>query len=185
MKRVLALITLFLLPVGLIAGCIFGEFGLGYRTLADKNLSDVYGSGALNFTLGVGIKVRHPFSVVVESGYYRNGGKTIGLEENTTLSYIPFMVKGRYNFVAGEDLRPYVGLGLGYIAYSIKNESEALEDVSKGSFGFEAEAGVCYKIQESMGLVVKAGYLYSKAKPFDVKRNIGGLLFSAGVRVKF
>lgn len=185
MKRLVVLIMLFLLPAGLMAGGMFGELGIGYRTLADSNLSDVYGSGAMNFTLGLGIKVGHPFTVVIESGYYRNGGKTTGLQENTTLSYIPFMVKGRYNFVAGEGLEPYVGLGLGYIAYSIKNESEALQDVNKGSFGLEAEAGVYFRIQEGVGLVAKAGYLYSKAKPFDVDRNIGGLLFSAGVRVKF
>jgi len=115
MKKIVVLIMLFLLPAGLMAGGVFGELGIGYRTLADSNLSDVYGSGALNFSLGLGIKVAHPFAVIIESGYYRNGGKTKGLEEDTTFSYIPVMLKGRYSFVAGEGLIPYIGLGLGYM----------------------------------------------------------------------
>ncbi len=185
MKKALMIMVILLLPAMILAGGIFGELGLGYRTLSDSSLNEVYGSGAMQLSFGIGMKIGHPFTVLLEGGYYRNAGKTTGLEEATTMSYIPFMLKGRYNFVAGEGLRPFAGVGVGYIAYRVDNESEGLEDVSEGSFGMEAEAGVCYRFQNKVGLVLKAGYLYSKAKPFGVERNLGGLLFSAGVRVKF
>ena len=184
MKKAAVILVVILMPLALVAGNVFGELGLGYRTIADSNLTDVYGSGGLNFSLNLGYKIGHPFTLLLETGYFSKEGKTIGLEEKTTFSYIPFILKGRYNINSG-NLTPYVGAGVGYVAYKVKNDSPFLEDVSKGTMGFVVETGVCYKIQENFGFLLNAGYLYAKAKPFDVERNIGGVLFSAGLRVKF
>ncbi len=185
MRKAITAILILILPAAIFAGSLFGELGIGYRTLGDSALRDVYGTGSMNFSLGVGTKVAPCFTVLFDAGYYTNSGKTLGLGEKTTLSYIPFLAKARYNFKAGESLRPYVGVGLGYIAYKVKNESEGLENVSKGAFGFQPEAGLCYKFQEKVGAIVNLGYLYAKAKPFDTSRNIGGVLISVGIRAKF
>ncbi len=184
MRKALIIAMVLVLPLGLFAGNLFGEFSLGYRLQGDSTLRDVYGGGALQPTLGVGTHMGK-IHLVLSTGYFANSGKTLGLEEKTTLSYIPLFVKAFYPFKMKSSIHPYVGAGVGLLFYRVSNDSPALEDVSKTAFGFEPEVGICKPISKGRVAVVSLSYLFASAKPFGVSRNLGGLKFSVGLRAKF
>ncbi|GEM_PF-3559793 len=184
MKKLLIVALILALPLGLMGGHLFGEFSLGYRMQGDSTLRDVYGGGALMPTLGVGTHMGK-IHLLLTAGYFSNSGKTLGLEEKTTLSYIPVFVKAFYPFEDMGNFRPYVGLGAGLVFYSVKNESPGLEDVSKSAFGFEPEVGICKPIAQGKAAFLSLSYLFASAKPMDSSRNIGGLKIAAGIRARF
>ncbi len=184
MRKVLIIALVLALPLGLFGGSIFGEFSLGYRLQGDSTLKDVYGGGALQPVLGVGTHLGK-IHVVLSTGYFTNSGKTLGLEEKTTLSYIPLFVKAFYPLMKNANVHPYVGLGAGLVFYKVDNDSPTLEDVNKTAFGFEPEIGLCKPIAKGKAAVVSLSYLFANAKPFGVTRNLGGLRFSVGFRAKF
>ncbi len=183
MRKLLVIMLFLALPAGIFAGGLFGELSLGYRTQGDSTLRDVYGGGALQPTLGIGTHLGK-IHLVLTTGYFTNSGKTLGLEEKTTLSYIPLFVKAFYPLAKG-NLHPYVGLGAGFLFYKVKNESEGLEDVSKSAFGFEPEVGVCKPIAQGRAAFLSLSYLFANAKPFETTRNIGGLKVAVGFRARF
>ncbi len=184
MRKALIIVLVLALPLGLFAGNIFGEFSLGYRLQGDSTLRDVYGGGALQPVLGVGTHLGK-VHLILSAGYFTNSGKTLGLGEKTTLSYIPLFVKAIYPFMMGANVHPYVGAGAGFLFYKVDNDSPTLEDVNKTAFGFEPEIGLCKPVAEGRVVILSLSYLLASAKPFGETRNLGGLRFSVGFRAKF
>ncbi len=184
MRKILIIALVLALPLGLFAGNLFGELSLGYRMQGDSALKDVYGGGALQPALGIGTHLGK-VHLVLTTGYFTNSGKTLGLEEKTTLSYIPLFVKAFYPLMMKSSVHSYVGLGAGFLFYKVDNDSPSLEDVSKTAFGFEPEVGLCRPIAKGKAVVLSLSYLFANAKPFDQTRNLGGLRFSVGFRAKF
>ncbi len=184
MRKLLVIALLLALPIGVFAGGLFGEFSLGYRMQGDSTLRDVYGGGALQPVLGIGTHLGD-IHLVLSTGYFTNSGKTLGLEEKTTLSYIPLFVKAFYPLVKKGNLHPYVGLGAGLLFYKVTNDSPGLEDVSKSAFGFEPEVGLCKPLAQGRAAFLSLSYLFANAKPFETSRNIGGLKIAVGFRARF
>jgi outer membrane protein W len=77
------------------------------------------------------------------------------------LTQIPLLLTGQYHFTAGEKVRLYAGLGIGYY----------LNDMDEGDFFFGAPSGVEAFADDALGYHVAAGMEYFLAE--NVALNLG------------
>lgn len=114
-----------------------------------------------------------------------------GQGQNGTLA---FMINGYYDFLAGEQFSPYIGVGIGYADTNIEfsPSAVAIADAGNGGFAYQGIAGATYNITEDMGIFAEYRYFARDKINLDLTLLPGYLevenvahLFNVGFRVNF
>ena len=187
MKRIFLIITLFIFAVSyLIPSDITGGVSLGFGTVSDSDLSDVYGGGfVFNPYLCYGISDQFAIGIGYETGYKKDGKVGI-FDDPATLEISGFQLFGEYRFKS-KKMSPYLKLGYGY--YTVKNsfETEVLKkyEFSKKGSGVILGGGIRYPLNDKFSITGELDYILLKVEPFDQSINSGGLRFLLGLAAKF
>lgn len=138
-----------------------------------------------------------PFRAEVEFAY-RTGDATglpAAIGTGGDFASTSLMLNGYYMFATASNLKPYVGLGLGYateIDFDIEGGGAAGEYSDSGSFAYQAMLGVEYPVSNQVSLYGEARYF--SAGSVDLPRSGGGgslssdydtLDFNIGLTVNF
>lgn len=108
------------------------------------------------FGLGGGIDFDYyltdMFAIGIEAGYVSFSSDF----DDVATTMIPIMAKATYFF--GEDeIRPYLGLGLGYYLADLTFDGESLE-IYEGGLGFSPRAGLQYSLTDALSLNFNVQY---------------------------
>jgi len=184
MKRTIPLILMFLLGVGLLgaADLQVGVLG-GLRTVADSNLSDVYGSG-LAITPFAAIDLAKGFSLGAAwtLGYSRE--EPIGLlGDPSKFCMSAIELFGRYRFEAGK-VDPFVKAGVAFTSYS-QTIAAAGVDLDESAVGLLLGAGAEYPVGKKLSLIGELGYTLLKVDPLGTDVDLGGFRFQVGAAYSF
>lgn len=105
-----------------------------------------------------------------------------------------FMLNGYYDFMAGEQFSPYIGVGVGYADTNIEfsPSAVAIADAGSGGFAYQGIVGATYNITENMGIFADYRYFARDKVNLDLTLLPGSLevenvahLFNVGFRVNF
>lgn len=146
----------------------------GYFKPEGEWVSSIYKEDVV-YGVKLGVRVWNNLSIWLNGMQYRKTGKTVPLEDITTVTLNPIYLSLRYTFVLGA-FNPYLEGGFTYIYFN--EESEIGTTKSEGR-GFSADAGIELKL--SSHFVIDVGVKYSKisVNPTNFDVQLGGL--QAGV----
>jgi hypothetical protein len=194
-KSILILIALMLSVPALTAGvenpngAATGSFAaLGRFNLllpGDQVYREVYGKSLTHFGLELRRSLGPRLSLWTEASFLSKTGALTFTKEETKLSVIPLEAGVIFRLTPGK-WTPYAGAGLGI--FILKEESEALGSSSTSPIGFCLLAGISGDIGTSFFIDVRAKYQVYKAETSDPSLesvNVGGLVLSAGIGIRF
>jgi len=125
-----------------------------------------------NFSLGAGIHWNTFEDYISPTVYEKADGSTAVYSDLVPQVFVlPMLVKGHYYFDAGNQLKPYVGLGIG-AQYSEQNLYYNIFVSSAENWGFAArpEAGLMYQLPNRRGgFNLNVGYNYATNENPDFK----------------
>ena len=136
-----------------------------------------------------------------DAGVLITGSANLGANASTIVAdgqgsngTLAFMVNGYYDFMAGEQFSPYIGVGVGYADTNIEfsPSAVAIADAGNGGFAYQGIVGATYNITEDMGIFVDYRYFARDKVNLDLTLLPGSLevenvahLFNVGFRVNF
>ncbi len=168
--------------------------GLGYNIVDDVDvtggsfqLDDGYLiQGAIGYDTG-DITSYGKFRVEAEIGYAENdndsatptGGAAINI--GGTLEQTTYMLNGYIDFIPGGSLRPYLGLGLGFVDGKQTVTAGGLTASGSGTeFAYRGAAGVSYHLDDNWALDL--GYRYTA---YEAGGDVENHAFITGIRYGF
>lgn len=187
MRRIFKIMisVLVVLPVVMNAAVIDAGVNFGGRTIGEKSIKDIYGTGAVIMPyLSFNVVSNLYLGVAYEGGYSKDAELGI-YREKSTLKLTGFEFFAAYQFKL-KNLAPYVKVG--YASYSYKQtiDSSAVDfnvDKSKGTFVFGA--GLKLFLGKSLFLSGDMRYVPLKVKPVDVEVDLGGVRYTFGIGYSF
>jgi hypothetical protein len=179
MKKMLIVALLLFVTVGSSFGSILVKVAMFAPT--DSDFDGIYGRG-LMYGGEYLFKVSNSLNLWIGVNYLHMNGKMLFTQEDTSLTLIPIAGGIKYNFISGKTFSPYVAAGLEYVLFK---ESNIIETVNSGAFGFVARGGVTIHLGPKFGFDFFGGYSSCKMKPFDLEFNVGGLEAGAGLVFSF
>jgi hypothetical protein len=152
----------------------------GYFMPTEQAFKEIYGS---NLCWGgeIGTYLSRYFGIWAGVDYYSKMGKLTFTEEDTKLRIAPILV-GAKLFVPISKHSLYLGGGIGYFQYKESNE---IEVIKKGDFGFVGKAGLVLRFGAAFFFDLQGSYTSCKVKPAELEANLGGLLVGAGIGFQF
>ncbi|UCC41209.1 MAG: outer membrane beta-barrel protein [Candidatus Aminicenantes bacterium] len=181
MKKITAIIaSIVFLSVSAIAADFMVELKTSYFAPSEQIFKDVYGSG---MTIGgeIGITLWKGLGIWAGADYFSRKGELTFTEESTKIQIIPLYAGIRYQFQQ-EKIAPYIGLGIGYFRFK---ETNPIGKVEEGDIGYIGQVGCLFKVVGSLFFDIKGSYSYCKAKPMDIKADMGGLKAGIGIGFEF
>jgi len=173
---------IFMLCLGLLAYMAYPvdlELGLNFggRTVSDKEIKEVYGSGIIYFPY-LSIKVWKGIRIGAgyEGGYSRNG--EIGIySEPATLKITGFELFVSHQFKL-KKWRPFLKLGYGFYSYKQTVESTYADDIDEKTSGFSMAGGIKLYIYKGFFAGMEFKYVPLKVTPVDIEVDLGGLRYA-------
>ena len=161
------------------------KFGgsLGYRTVSDSLVKDIYKSGGIQAGGFVGLGLGQMIELRAEIGTFKLDGTMLGSDEKLTLSLMPVTAGVRFQFL-NKALRPYLGAGAAFVKYEEKYP-ERIGNVADSSSGFYAEGGLYLHAGRRLFFDVNVRYLSAKADALDSKVDLGGIRAGLGFGLRF
>lgn len=146
----------------------------------DHAFKDIYGSG---FMYGgeLGVELWFGLDVWFEGKYFNKSGETSLTREKTEITLLP--LSG--GLMADIDLgffSVYLTSGLTYLLYK---ESSPIGEVSGHTWGWLVRTGAYFDISNAVFLDVQIAYSDAKLQSPDLKTDLGGLAFGAGLGFRF
>ncbi|MCP4148561.1 MAG: porin family protein [bacterium] len=172
MKRIIAIILLFFLPLVAFPKSLvkIGPYA-GYFAPRSETLDQLYDGKDFLYGAKLGVRVWNEFYVFLSATQYKKDGATTELDESTQLTLTPLTLSLRYTFSLGT-FNPYLGGGITQISYK---ERADIGDVKGKGNGYALEAG--FELKLSQRLRLDLGITYSDATDnptgFDVQ--LGGI----------
>ena len=161
------------------------KFGgsIGYRTVADSLVKDIYKSGGIQAGGFIGLGLGQKLELRAEIGTFKMEGTMLGSDEPLTMSLAPVTTGVRLQFL-NKALRPYAGAGAAFLKYEEKY-SERIGNASDSVSGFYGEGGVYVYAGRHFFLDVNIRYLSAKADGLDSKVELGGIRAGLGLGLRF
>lgn len=181
----------------------YAKLFVGTSSLQDDALTLNGDSASVSFDPGAAFGgaigydyANRPFRAEVEYAY-RTGDATglpAAIGTGGDFASTSLMLNGYYMFTTASNLKPYVGLGLGFateIDFDIEGGPAAGEYSESGSLAYQAVLGVEYPASNRVSLYGEVRYF--SAGSVDLQRSGGGSLtsdydtldFNIGLAVKF
>ena len=155
----------------------------GIRTVADSDMSDVYGSG-LWLTPCISLKINPNIAVGLGFSLGYSKDEPIGvLDDDSSFTMSVLELFGRYRFEAGK-MNPYLKLGLGLAFYSQAIAAAGI-DFSESALNVRLAGGVEYPLSDVFSLIGELGYTILSVEPLDEKVNLGGFSIQLGIAYNF
>lgn len=152
-----------------------------YHQPAEAVFRQVYG-GKTVFAGEAALRLWHDLSLWVKVEHFSKRGRTTGLLEDTELSMTPVMAGLQFELPFNDLLRPYLGLGLGWISFSESNPIGSVED---GGLGYQLLAGARFRPLGPLVLEGRAAYSICRVEPAGVRANLGGFKLGLGLGLEF
>lgn len=147
-----------------------------YFTPSDDTFRDIYGYGT-SWGGELGFRISRRFSIWAGGDYFSKLGK-LGLTEEDTKIRIAPLAAGAKLYLALDKLRPYVGAGVAYVQYK---ESNSIATIEKGALGLVGKAGLLAMFGPAIFADIQATWSTCSVQPGDVRANLGGFAFGAGL----
>lgn len=156
----------------------------GIRSVADSDMSDVYGGG-LWLTPYIALKIDPNISLGIDFSLgYSKSDQPIGvMDDASDFSMSNLELFGKYRFEAGK-INPYLKLGLGLAFYSQSIEAADI-DFSENALSIRLGGGAEYPLSDTFSLIGELGYTILSVKPLDEKVNLGGFSIQLGAAYNF
>lgn len=146
----------------------------------EQAFKDIYGSG-LSYGGEIGFTLFPGLALWAGGEFYSAEGQLTFSEESTEIQIVPLWA-GLKLSLPNEKISPYVGLGVGYFLFK---ESNPIGTVNDKKLGLIGQAGVMFKVLNSMFLDIQGSYSLCKVKPEDVEADLGGLRATVGIGFEF
>jgi len=169
MKYIPYLTGTVLLALGLVLPSAGADKGFYFNAEAGANWAQDIdfrsGGGALELDTGarfggsVGYNFSPHLSAEFDTGWLWNQVK----DTDSTLAHMPFIVNGVFRLPIGSKLETYVGAGIGGVYSTFTRDDDFIDEDDDGdiAFGWQAMAGIRYKLNERMSLGAGYKYLFS------------------------
>ena len=159
----------------------------GYFYPTSEKFRDIYKSGCLEGEIEISKTCRENWMGWGNVNYLQKNGRSIGFHNKTTLQMIPISLGCKYKFLMCNSLSPYLGAGLTYTIFEIKNDSDFVKKhVTKGGFGFVIKSGLHIDLSESFLLDLFSDYYYQEIHFYTNRNiNVGGFKIGMGFGYRF
>jgi opacity protein-like surface antigen len=183
--RSLRYVGLIALALVLTAGATHGE-GVSlevrgaYFSPSDKTFRDIYGYG-ISWGGEIGFRVSRRAAAWVGGDYFSKTGKLGLTEEDTKIRIAPLAAGAKY-YLALAKLRPYLGAGVAYVQYK---ESNSIATIEKGALGLIGRVGLLAVLGTGIFADIQGTWSTCSVQPAEVRANLGGFSFGAGLGFEF
>jgi opacity protein-like surface antigen len=186
MKKKIHTILLCLVIISLTSAMAWTqEIGVlgAWRTVADEQIKDTYGSGGVIFFpyLALGLSPKLSVGVGYEAGYKKTAQLGI-FQESATLSVQGFEIFANYHFTQ-ENIIPYLHFGVGFYSFKQEVDSTYVDTVEEKMVAMTVGGGVKYFLGGGFFAGVEIKYVPMEIKPSTIAVNMGGI--RAGIHIGF
>ncbi len=159
------------------------ELLLGTYDMNEPRFDAVYPPGGIMPGLAISMTIVSDFNLYFEAKYYSRQGELTFSKEKTELYMIPVSLGVRYIFALGM-FNPYLGVGADY--YFV-NEDNPIGTYLSSSPGYHLCGGICFRFSQGVPLMLslKAKYTWAQTTNDDIRVQLGGLEYGAGLAFVF
>lgn len=159
----------------------------GYFYPTSKKFREIYKDGGLEGEIELSKTFRENWMGWGNVGYFQRDGRSIGFHDKTTIRMIPISLGLKYQFLLCNLLSPYLGAGITYTFFDIKNDADFVKrHVTKGGFGFVLKSGIYIDLSENFLLDLFVDYYYQEVHFYTKdKVDVGGFKMGMGLGYRF
>jgi hypothetical protein len=159
------------------------EVIVGSYSMNEPRFDAVYKKGGLIAGVGLSAAIASNFNFYLEVKYYNRTGSLTFSKEKTDFYLLPISLGLRYIFPLGL-LNPYFGGGADFYFYS---EDNPIGTVLNYTNGYHLMGGTYLRFSKSVPLMLnlKLKYTTARAQEKDIKLQLGGFEYAAGLVFAF
>lgn len=154
-----------------------------WRTVADENIQDTYGSGGVVYFpyLAMALSPKLSVGAGYEAGYKKTGQLGI-FAESATLTVQGLEIFANYHF-ALENIAPYLHFGIGFFSYKQEVDSAYADTVEEKLVAMTVGGGVKFFLGGGFYAGVEIKYIPIEVQPSTSAVNMSGI--RAGLSIGF
>lgn len=193
MKGIFSVLAASLLTQAAYCGSQLAELKAGYFFFLDKNLKDVYGTGAADVQLSYSYLFSKYFGIYGSVEYIQQDGKSTPCHERVEFYSVPLSVGLKVAAPVSKHLDFYAILGPRYFFTRVKNYSDLVDrNMHQHGLGGFGTLGMLWHLYDRLTLDVFGEYSYKRLKFHSSKpgvegssTQVGGATAGAGIGYQF